>query len=374
MMLYSRREDFQPKCFSGDYHACDSTPDRFVGCCEIDPCVVGGSCKGGALKPMSFNQDSFSSAFQDQQCSTGKWYTCQDTNPPFVGCCTSNPCGTESGCSDEDLIGGSLSSNVSEAASWLSAAKSESLATTSSVAKASSSSTVATASVTQAPSSSAVVTASSGQKLSGGAIAGVAIGVAALVIFLIAALFIYRRRKATTIESRSYETKNLMDTPSIGIYPAPSQGDAAANIHEAPGMNIAPKGFRNSGYSGNSPMEDPSENQIILTRFAGSSYPSPTSAYSPHGLQSPESPPKCYPVSELETPGSTFQNLQKGSPQSVELPSPNTPSLNHQHRSTAAVDNLGISQAFKHSPSPLTPSGHFEADSSEAHMRSEGRT
>lgn len=233
------RQNFEPLCHNGgDYHACDST--RFVGCCDVNPCVAGGGCNVDALKPMSFQKNLFSMAFHDQVCSTGSWYTCADTIPPFIGCCKSNPCATTSGCPDGDLVQGSLSSNPYDAALWFSVAKLDSPATTSAPALATS--------------------ASSGHNLNGGAIAGLALGLAALVIFLVAALFFYRRRKAVATESRGYETKNLVEAHLTEMYPTPSRGDAASGVHEAPVTNVAPKEFRSSGYPGNSsihrgPME-----------------------------------------------------------------------------------------------------------------------
>lgn len=359
MMRYSRRNDFEPVCSSGgDYHACDST--RFVGCCTIDPCA-SGSCDDDHLKSMSFDSHLYSTAFKDQACSIGGWYTCNSTNPPFVGCCKSNPCATKSGCPAGDLVEGSLSSNSYDAAPWLSAATLDAATTTSSVAPVS--------------SLSDATTASSGHKmLSGGAIAGVAVSIGTLVVLLIAAFLLYRRRKAAATESRGFETKNLVEAPSTGIFTAASQGDSASAVHEAAGMDGVPKGFRNSAYPGNSPLDDPFENHVVLTRRAGSSYSSPTPAYSPHQLQNPHSPPQYYSVSELETPVPTFQNVQNDPRQSAELPSANTPSPFHQHnvRSTAPVDSLGISQAFKQSPSPLSHSGHYKAYSREAHMRGDG--
>lgn len=350
MMRYIRRHEFEPLCLSGgDYHACAS--NGFVGCCENDPCGTGNRCNGGALRPMSFDKDLFKSAFKDQVCSTGKWYTCAYPTPPFVGCCKSNPC--SSGCPDGDLVEGSLSSNVYDAAPWLSAARLDSTTNTSSAALAS--------------SSSAATTASSGHKLGGGAIAGVAIGVAALVVLLIAALFFYRRRKAATRESLSYETKNPVEAPLAGI-------TTASDVHEAPGTDVSMKQSGSSGYRGNLSMEDLSENHDVLTSCADSIYPSPTPAYSPHQSQNSHSPPQYYQVSELETPVSTFQNFQNSSHQSAELPTPNTLSLLHQHNvgSTTSVNSAGVSQAFKHSPSPLSSSGHFVPYSREAHMFPEG--
>ncbi|MCJ1425451.1 hypothetical protein MMC29_003350 [Sticta canariensis] len=315
-MRYTRRHEhnFEPLCLSGgDYHACAST--GFVGCCENQPCGTDSSCNGRALKPMSFDKALYKSVFQDQVCSTGKWYTCANITPPFVGCCKIDPC--TSGCPDGDLVEGSLSSNAYDAAPWLNAAKLDS--------------TTDTTSAALAPSSSAATTASSGHKLSGGEISGVAIGVTALGVLLIAALFFYRRRKAATRESIGYETKNPVESSLTGINTASSRGDTASDVHEAPGADVLLKESGSSGYRGDLPMEDLSKNHDELTSWADSNYPSPAPAYSSHQSQNSHSPPQFYEVIELETPVSTFQNFQNHSRQSAELPSPNTLSLLHQH-------------------------------------------
>lgn len=344
----SRQQGFEPLCPRGsDYHACGST--GFVGCCnvDVDPCVAGGSCNGDALRPMTFDKDQSSNAFTDQMCSTGLWYTCAYTIPPFIGCCTSNPCNTgTTGCPAGDLIEGSLSSKSDDAASWLSAAKLDSATTTSSGAAYTASGAKTTSSGAQISSSHGETTTSSRHGLGGGTIAGVAIGVAALLILLIAALTFYRRRKAVATNSIGQETKSVIEHTWTGMYTAPFRRDVASDVHEAPGMEVHSKGFRSSGYP-------------------GSFYSSPTPTYSPH------SPPQYSGASDLEAPISTFQNLQSDSCQPAELPTPNTPFPHRQHhvRSTAPADRLGISQAFTHVPSPFSPSGHLEA-----HMGPDGRT
>lgn len=357
-MRHSERSVFEPLCLNGsDYHACEST--GFVGCCDVgvDPCVAGGGCNGDALKPMTFNSDHNPTAFADQVCSAGSlWYTCDHTIPPFIGCCMSNPCSDVAiGCPDGQLTEGSLSSNSEKAGPWLAAANSNSAATTT------------TSSATQASSSPAETTASSGHKLGGGAIAGVAIGAAALVLLLIAALLLYRRRKGTAGKSIGYETKNPVKDTWTGNYPAPAGSAAASEVHQAPSMDVASKVFTSPGYPGISPMMNPSDHHGLLTRCTGSSHSSSNPAYTPY------SPPQYRPVSELESPLLTFQDVSHVSPPLAELPSPSTASLLHQHnvRSTASIDSLGISRAFNQGSSPLSP--HYEPYSREAHMGAEGR-
>lgn len=111
------RQAFGPSCPSGDWYAC-SSGSYFVGCCNIDPCVL--DCPPGNLNPASFNP-AFYGQFPDQQCTeASRWYTCKDTNPPFMGCCNSNLC-ENNGCPQGDLTPGFLSGNPADACPFLSA-------------------------------------------------------------------------------------------------------------------------------------------------------------------------------------------------------------------------------------------------------------
>lgn len=321
-MHYLRRQEFEPLCTrGGDYYAC--APTQFVGCCAANPCVAGGSCGSNSLKPMSFDRDSYSNAFKDQACSTGAWYTCIGTTPPFVGCCKSNPCTTTSGCPDGDLDEGSLSSNPDDARQWLSVAKLDSATTTSLAAQESSSSaetassgSATTTSLAAQQSSSSAETASSGHTMSCGAIYGVTVGAIAVVILFIF-LFLFRRKIAAPTESK------ITEKPSTGKNKAPSGGNAPSDVHvrEGPVIEVAPKEVRSSGNTGDSLLEDPSPSHVVLTRCTDLPTPSPTSVYSPYIEQNPYSPPRNNRVSEVETPASNFQNRQQNaSHQSVELP------------------------------------------------------
>ncbi|KAI9152143.1 hypothetical protein HJFPF1_09368 [Paramyrothecium foliicola] len=83
----------------------------FIGCCAVDPCQrPQGVCPLDKLAAAGFNgQDPEVFALVGAQgcgqaqanVSNGLWYTCSANIPPFMGCCTSNPCGE--GCPEGDL-------------------------------------------------------------------------------------------------------------------------------------------------------------------------------------------------------------------------------------------------------------------------------
>jgi hypothetical protein len=63
----------------------------FFGCCnsKVDPCEQG--CVGNSLQPAAYDPEH--SNFTDQSCNgSGLFYTCSDSKPTFVGCCTTDPC------------------------------------------------------------------------------------------------------------------------------------------------------------------------------------------------------------------------------------------------------------------------------------------
>ena len=114
MSELSPRQAFSPSCPSGGtWYAC-STDSLFVGCCNgsVSPCALG--CPDGLLEPASFDP-AYWGTFPDQECSIGsQWYTCANSEPPFMGCCKTNPC--NAGCPTGDLTPGYLSSDQALAA------------------------------------------------------------------------------------------------------------------------------------------------------------------------------------------------------------------------------------------------------------------
>lgn len=366
MSRYDRRTDFKVLCTSGgEYYACGSG-SGFVGCCETDPCTNG--CGAGSLKSMSFDEHLYSEVFPDQECSSGSlWYTCAATNPPFMGCCKSNPC-VQGQCPVQDLTAGFLTGNDKLAAPYL--GNSSSLPSKAAATASSPSST------SKSSASPAAAKLSSNRKIPPSAIAGGIIGALVLAALLIAIVLIYRRRRkdAAPIELMPSESKGLMDKPL-------NDRDDIPEIHEAPGSDVIPGGFKDSSYPSMPFLPPPLTFCIVLNVALDSPYPTPTPVYSPHGPQG-QSPPIYQPVSELESPPTPLP-YSTSSHQSFELQSPDTsflPRRPYTNRSTLSGDGLGItsvssgpsahtSTAYELSPSPLTQSAHAAGFSHEGNAR-----
>ncbi|KAF2459472.1 hypothetical protein BDY21DRAFT_191238 [Lineolata rhizophorae] len=234
--------DFNPSCPSGgSFHVCTSG-SRFVGCCRsLDPCSDLG-CSDGNIEPASFDASAYGT-FSDQECPTGSsFYACADADPPFMGCCQSNPC--NEGCPDDDLTQAFLSPN---SADWVCEAESSTtlpvpslipptsfttyLATTfpsqtasSSSRAVSSSSSTSTSTVaadtdTDAPQSTDHTTTIVG--------AAVGAGGGALVLALIA-FFFYRHRRNRRLAAKTTTTTT---TPSTSSNTPPETGTVP---HEPP--------------------------------------------------------------------------------------------------------------------------------------------
>src|SRR4051812_25136386 len=80
----------------GEFHICENTTREFIGCCTMDPCADGsGLCDKLHLREASFSESSYL-VIPPQSCETSggadNFYTCKANNPPFLGCCTINPC------------------------------------------------------------------------------------------------------------------------------------------------------------------------------------------------------------------------------------------------------------------------------------------
>ena len=116
-MLQARSLQYiNPSCPQGGSWFVCSSGSRFLGCCESNPCQNG--CPENNLKAASFNTTDYGQ-FANQECVTGQFYTCNKTNPPFLGCCTSNPCDAGQ-CPQTDLAPAFLSNDPAVAADFLS--------------------------------------------------------------------------------------------------------------------------------------------------------------------------------------------------------------------------------------------------------------
>lgn len=177
----------------GDFHICENTKREFIGCCTMDPCADGsGVCDKAHLRAASFSESRYLD-IPPQSCdSTGgenHFYTCTANDPPFLGCCTINPC-VNMTCPSANLRAAVLSSDADDRASFL------------------------------APSSSSrggkptIIGKPPPNGLSSGGVAGIVISVIAILI-LVAGFVLWRRYNWNPFNSSKLR---LWDTPSPGSF------------------------------------------------------------------------------------------------------------------------------------------------------------
>ncbi|KAH6605398.1 hypothetical protein Trco_007105 [Trichoderma cornu-damae] len=90
---------------AGRFYICDDQPTRFVGCCTINPCTThDGLCPDEDIQPASFSPDAYDQILAQECLDPGfLWYTCRDSSPPFLGCCSQMGC-EASGCPFNNII------------------------------------------------------------------------------------------------------------------------------------------------------------------------------------------------------------------------------------------------------------------------------
>lgn len=222
----------------GDWYICQGTKVEFVGCCTINPCSDGsGSCPEGRLRPASFSSSKYSKipalACDDSQIRKNVpepfWYTCAAINPPFLGCCYSNPCAAGS-CPDVNLTAARLTDEPQIRADFL---------------------------------RDAGVTTEESKGLSGGAIAGIVVGVVAALALIIGGWWYMRRKK-----QRLAAEKTPLASDGLQASPNPNSSHFSHSPH--PSAVSPHSGF---GYPGTPPQGHGFEN--------GSYYSAPTELGSP---------------------------------------------------------------------------------------------
>lgn len=169
---------------------------KFVGCCMRDACNLG--CDADNLIPATFNTD-FAGSVPPLECEDAgaKFYSCDNTSPPFLGCCKSDACSQQSGCPSDQLSGAKLGSDDAAATAFYSPTGVAS----------------ATASATSSPKKS-----SSNGAIIGGAVGGVV--AVALVIAL--AFFIWRRRRRSRDKAEEIALKNIPRPTNQNGYDKPA--------------------------------------------------------------------------------------------------------------------------------------------------------
>lgn len=199
---------------SGKFYICENKLNRFVGCCTVDPCSTkDGLCPGNAVRPASFDPDAYDQILAQQCVDPGfLWYTCRDSSPPFMGCCSQMGC-EDNGCPVDKVGVATLSSNAKQAAPFLSSGSSSSTTSSSKTSSTSSTATSTTSSAVSTTLSTAMSTNTSQSAapqqstqtptdppsvhkgLGKGVIAGIAVGaVAGVCILALVAFWALRRR------------------------------------------------------------------------------------------------------------------------------------------------------------------------------------
>lgn len=242
----------------GAFYICDKSAQEFIGCCTSDPCADGsGQCPKENLRSSSFSGDKYKD-IPAQECAgnneTARWYTCMATLPPFLGCCSDNPCATGA-CLANELEAARLSPDSAARAAFL-------------------------ALETTTPAS----TDNGGMALPAGAIWGIVIGSLVLVMALVAVLvykcgWYARKRK----ERESFIAPILAGAGAgAGAGMRESVGSQGSqNINYPPCKSPSPHGAR-SGEHGRARHDDAG---LALTDISAPATPS--FGYSAHSPRSP---------------------------------------------------------------------------------------
>ncbi|KAM0492506.1 hypothetical protein ACHAP8_009861 [Fusarium lateritium] len=177
------------------FYICEGSDNEFIGCCTHDPCRDGdGQCLDNGLRATTFAADKYND-LKKQSCDDTRgpkvWWTCADTNPPFMGCCDISPC--SNGCPSKSLLPAVLSKNKDDRQAFLDPVSFFS------------------------SQSSSPATGGSSTGLGTGAIVGIAIGSAAVGITLIAFLTCLiwrcqRKRRGPVEMARSGESHRVSET------------------------------------------------------------------------------------------------------------------------------------------------------------------
>lgn len=198
----------------GSFYICQNNATEFIGCCTTNPCTpeANGHCPTANLRASSFSADTYTD-LPRQDCDDAQsieiWYTCKFNQPPFMGCCASNPC-AKGLCAPSDIRPAKLSGQAELKASFLQPGNT---ATATGAAASSTASNDATA----APNG-----------LSSGAIGGIVVGVVAAII-LVVVFFLYKRGWRARVNKE-------VDTPTqsgAGMY-----YDAVPPGQPSPGLTV----------------------------------------------------------------------------------------------------------------------------------------
>lgn len=208
----------------GTFYICSEAAQKFIGCCDINPCTspLSGRCPTRNLHAASFNA-SRGAELLPQGCggatSNNQWYTCQNSRPPFLGCCANDPC--NEGCAEGNLLGAALSENEAYARQFLlpsttSSTSSSSMTTSTRLSTGTSSS--ASVSVSASPTATDdAEKASSPKAQPTGLIVGVTIAGVVVLLLAIGGYLWYRRREEDRRMQGREEPNGVVPPTSAGV-------------------------------------------------------------------------------------------------------------------------------------------------------------
>ncbi|KAF1847962.1 uncharacterized protein K460DRAFT_414603 [Cucurbitaria berberidis CBS 394.84] len=173
----------------GTWYACQ-TGTKFIGCCTSDPCGTG--CFGERLRPAGVSTKIYDQYPGGSCGGNTDFWTCL-TEPTFWGCCNSDPCKNNSTCAV-----GHLEPTFMKRPDQIEYFGALNVLLSSTIPSTSSPSATATASLVPPPSNSGSSTKVSGAVI-GGAVGGAValVGIIGVVIFCLC----YRKKRKQNLDS-----------------------------------------------------------------------------------------------------------------------------------------------------------------------------
>ncbi|KAI1332620.1 hypothetical protein F5Y16DRAFT_121019 [Xylariaceae sp. FL0255] len=286
----------------GDFYICQNSTTRFLGCCGVNPCNdnLDGTCPTGKLFAASFsaasgvdfvaqgcaateNADAIDRVVVSPRARTGvlgswsriherndntaelspAWYTCSDAIPPFLGCCTNNPC--NNGCSFGNLIPAVLSEDAKNASQFL-------IPTTTSSAGPTGTSVLPKVTTGTSATSTPTSQAASGSKVQPGLVVGlVIVGVVILLAVIGVYLWVKKREERRQEVERKGTRAGANEIPrdASGGFQEVLQGDLKYTLSPMSGVSPYGKGgdfFSNNNRSNAPPRIPEDSDQYINPR------------------------------------------------------------------------------------------------------------
>ncbi|KAI9374222.1 hypothetical protein BJX61DRAFT_540954 [Aspergillus egyptiacus] len=263
----------------GTWYVCDTAP-YFVGCCSSDPCHNNTDPVCPDLYPASFDSTAFDGTFYHQirpnNCLEGgndRWFTCNFTSPPFLGCCASNACGE--GCPKEDLLPAAWSSSRGDQYELFLDAATE-----------------------DDNDNNNNNNSDDSSSLSGGAIAGIVIGAVAAVLILLAALWFLRRRRRQKRQASSPPEQQSMYTGEYAYqHPSSPYQDSHLSSPHNPSAKYPSGSSAGFSMASSPPLSSLGGHRPISEIYS----PDPGSLRPVHGLHISGAPTEPQPIPELHS-------------------------------------------------------------------------